>query len=118
MTLLGSRIKELRKQFNLTQKQLGDMVSVTKLSICCYENGTRMPSLEVLGDLSDIFKVSTDYLLGRDYYIVSDNDSKYSSSISKEDLVFIKEIKKYDLIYNNLISDPKRFAELVYKKLK
>ncbi len=118
MTLLGNRIKQLRRQSNLTQKQLGDLVNVTKVSICCYENGTRMPSLEVLGDLSEIFKVSTDYLLGKDLYIIADNDSSYSTKISKEELLFLKEIRKLDKIYDNLISDPKRFAELVYKKLK
>ena len=118
MTLLGNRIKQLRKKSNLTQKQLGDMVNVTKVSICCYENGTRMPSLEVLGDLAEIFKVSTDHLLGRDKYVIAENDLNYSTKISKEELIFLKEIRKYDKIYDNLISDPKRFAELVYKKLK
>ena len=118
MTLLGSRIKELRKQNNLTQKQLGDMVNVTKVSICCYENGTRLPSLEVLEDLSEIFKVTTDYLLGKDIFVVSDNDENYSKKISKEELLFLKEIKKYDKIHESIITDPKRTAELIYKKLK
>ena len=48
MVLLGKRIKEQRKKMNLTQEELGHLINVTKVSICCYENGTRTPTLETL----------------------------------------------------------------------
>ena len=40
--LLAKRIKELRKEKDLTQEDLGKLINVTKVSICCYENGTRV----------------------------------------------------------------------------
>lgn len=118
MSILGSRIKDLRKRDNMTQKNLGELVNVTKVSICCYENGTRLPSLEILEDLAEVFKVSVDYLLGRDTFVVSDNVSKYSIKMATEEVSFIKEIRKYDKIHELVVSDPKRTAELIYNKLK
>ena len=58
------RLKALRKESNLSQSQLGNMLYVTKVSICKYEKGISKPSSDVLIDLSRIFNVSTDYLLG------------------------------------------------------
>lgn len=60
----GSRLKELRKQSGLTQQQLAERIGVTKSVISFYELRERTPSPEVLIQLSYIFHVSTDYLLG------------------------------------------------------
>ena len=115
--ILGKRIKELRLKNNMTQQQLGNLIGVTKVSICCYENGNRVPSLNTLVDLANVFKVDVDYLLGNDYQ-VSDNTSNYLISLSKEEIIFLRELKKYSNIYERLVEDPKRFSELIYKKLK
>lgn len=64
MIEIGSRVKELRNQKNLTQEQLANRLSVTKSVISAYENGFRFPSLDVLIQLAYVFNVSTDYLLG------------------------------------------------------
>ena len=69
--LLAKRIKELRKEKNLTQEDLGKLINVTKVSICCYENGTRIPTLETIVALADIFEVSLDNLLGREIEVVA-----------------------------------------------
>lgn len=45
--LLSKRLKDLRVSNNLTQKELGEKVNVTKVSICCYENGTRVPTVKI-----------------------------------------------------------------------
>ena len=118
MTMLGTRIKQLRQKNNLTQKQLGELVNVTKVSICCYEKGTRIPSVETLIDLSRIFKVSIDYLLGNDMFVIADTDEKYPLTMAKEEVRFIKEIKNYTTLHKKVIENPKRFTELIYKKLK
>ena len=62
--LLGKRIKELRKEKGLTQQELGDLINVTKVSICCYENETRVPNLETLIALAKVFKMEINYFLG------------------------------------------------------
>jgi transcriptional regulator with XRE-family HTH domain len=63
--LIGERLKKLRKKMGLNQKQLGELIKVTKVSICCYEKGKREPGLSILASLADVLNTSTDYLLGR-----------------------------------------------------
>lgn len=64
MVDFGNTLKTLRIKENMTQAQLAVKIGLTKSVISAYENGIRMPSYDVLIRLSEIFKVSTDYLLG------------------------------------------------------
>ena len=77
MLLLNKRLKEARKANGLTQEALGKEIGVTKVSICCYENGTRTPTLDTLIDLANALNVEITYLLGIDAFEVADNDSDY-----------------------------------------
>lgn len=118
--LLGKRIKEQRKKLGLTQKELGSLINVTKVSVCCYEKGTRTPTLETLKVLAETFNVDINYLLGNDSFEVAEDNSssKYGTYMSKEEITFIKEIRKNGKLYERLIQDPKRFVELINIKLK
>jgi len=60
----GKKLKELRAQAGLTQAQLGNLIGVTKSVISFYELQERSPSPDILIKLSQVFHVSTDYLLG------------------------------------------------------
>lgn len=60
----GLRLKEMRMQAGLTQKQLADQIGITKSVVSFYELRERTPSPEVLVKLATVFHVSTDYLLG------------------------------------------------------
>lgn len=61
---LCTRIKALRIKHNLTQKELSRIMNVSVVSIGCWENGSKSPSMDAIISLSKIFNVSTDYLLG------------------------------------------------------
>lgn len=61
---IGQRIRQLRKQKNLTQQQLANRLWLTKAMISAYETGLKFPSLEVLKQLAFTLNTSTDYLLG------------------------------------------------------
>ena len=65
MTIFPIRLKELRKEQNLSQKELARRLETTNSSICDWERGRSQPSLEKLSALADCFCVTTDYLLGR-----------------------------------------------------
>ena len=67
-----SRIIELRKNHNLTQKQLAQETNLSERGIQNYEMGVRTPTLPVLISLADFFDVSLDYLVGR-----SDDPKRY-----------------------------------------
>lgn len=115
--IAGERIKEARKKKNMSQQELGDLLGVSKVSVCGYENGLRIPTMENFLQLIEILDLTPDYLLGRDVNCVSDNDTEYSIKLAKEDLAIIKEIKNNRELYKMLKEDPKRTIELVNRKL-
>lgn len=59
----SQKLKSLRTAQRLSQRELADRVGVGKSQISYYENGERFPSVDVLIKLSDVFRVTTDYLL-------------------------------------------------------
>ena len=105
--LVGSRLKELRKIFGITQKELGDVLGVTKATICCYEKETRTPTLENLIDLSDYFEVTIDYLLGRDSLNHNNEKNKKIESIKTTQKIFSSESVEMENIINKLKSSIK-----------
>lgn len=64
MVEFGQRLRDLRKQKNLTQKQLADLIGVKNSIISFYEIGDRFPSPEIVIKLAAVLHTSTDYLLG------------------------------------------------------
>ena len=62
---IGSRIKELREEENLSQRELAEILEISRPSITKYERNEREPSYVVLLRISDYFGVSTDYILGK-----------------------------------------------------
>ena len=56
-TLLGARIKELRKRSGLTQDQLAERIEVEAKYLSRIEVGKRYPSLDVLERIADSMKV-------------------------------------------------------------
>ena len=60
----GKRLKKLREEKKLTQKELADMLDLTPKAISFYELGSREPSGEVLINMARILDTTTDYLLG------------------------------------------------------
>ena len=64
MVEFGERLRQLRKQKKLTQKQLAALIGVKNSIVSFYEVGDRIPSPEMLVKLAMTLGVSADYLLG------------------------------------------------------
>lgn len=62
--ILGNRIRNLREDNDLTQKELSSMIGLTPKMISFYENNQRTPPVDVLIKLAKIFNVTVDYLIG------------------------------------------------------
>lgn len=63
----AERISKLRISKGLSQQQLALLLGVKRSVVSYYESGDRLPSLDVLIEMSKVFNVSTDYLLkGKD----------------------------------------------------
>ncbi len=65
MKIFQERIKEQRKLYGLTQRDMAERLGISQPSYIRYENGSSEPSQENLVKIADIFDVSVDYLLGR-----------------------------------------------------
>ena len=115
--IVGSRIKEERIKRKLSQQQLGDLLGVTKVSVCGYENGTRVPTMDTFLKLIDVLNLEPDYLLGRDVNVVCEGEEPYVKKIAKSDLDIIKELKKYPNLYNKLCSELSRTTELMSRRI-
>jgi len=65
--LLMNRIRELRKQMNMTQKELAKHLQIADSTLSYWEMGKYEPDNEALMKLSRFFKVPIDYILGGDF---------------------------------------------------
>ncbi len=63
---IGSRLKSLRMNEQLSQQQVANLIGVNKTAISYYETDERQPPLGTLVHLANIFGVTTDYILGRE----------------------------------------------------
>ena len=100
MLLFAKRIRELRKSNGLTQEELGKLVNISKVSISFYESGARMPSLDTLTALCDVFKVDLEYLLGQDNYVVEESKKNMELQCPMKKFV---SLKNYENIQNYII---------------
>lgn len=60
---IGKFIYDLRKKYNLTQKELADKLNVTAQAVSKWENGRGVPDIELLKKLSEEFDVSITELI-------------------------------------------------------
>ena len=61
---IGDNIKKYRKQNNLTQKQLGELIDKSTISIRKYEANDITPSISVLNNIASALNIDTNALLG------------------------------------------------------
>lgn len=82
------RLKELRLNKNLTQQQLGKLLSVSGQTILNWENDITYPSVKKLIELASFFDVSIDYLLD-----FKEKDTNFDKIIN-----ILNDYEKEDLI--------------------
>lgn len=76
MQTFGERLRRVRREQFIRQKQLAAHLNIAVSTLSQYENNKRHPNYEILSQISKYFNVSTDYLLG-----VNNN---VSSNITKD----------------------------------
>lgn len=67
--ILGQRLKELREEAGMTQKEVAAKLGINSVTYLHYEKSQRQPSLSMLADMAKLFDVSVDYLLGLSDYM-------------------------------------------------
>lgn len=118
MLLIGRRLKKLRLENKMTQEELAKELKLSKVTISCYENNSRTPSLETLLLICDIFNVDLPTLIGRETYAINEEINPYQAvRMSKEEMNLVKELRNHPDLSQKILSDPKRMIELIKKKL-
>ena len=64
MDNFANKLKELRKEKSLTQKELAKVLGISATCYAGYEQGYREPDFKILKKICIIFDISSDYLLG------------------------------------------------------
>ena len=64
----GKTIKNLRRNSDLTQEKLAELLNISPQAVSRWETDVAMPDISLLPPLANLFGVTTDYLLGMDTY--------------------------------------------------
>lgn len=91
MAIFGERIKALRKQKGLTQRQMADTFGITERNYQRYEVSDS-PSNDTLIKLAEFFDVTTDYLLGRTDYDYKFNADRNTTADKPVDIQSILDL--------------------------
>lgn len=83
----GKRVKELRNAKGYTREEFAELIGISPMQAYKYESGKSDATGEVIARMSNLFDVSTDYLLG-----VSDNPHKAQRNFTEEEIIIINSI--------------------------
>lgn len=86
----AERIQELRNENNMSQAQLAKKLGISRNAVNLWEMSLTYPSLNYLMELSKIFRVSTDYILG-----IENSKTLNVSNLDKEQLEIINKMISY-----------------------
>ena len=92
------RIRDLREDADLTQKEIAKMIGISQRGYSHYETGNNDIPTEILIKLAQIYETSTDYILGLSTKRY--NEKKTKSHICE---IFIRSITLMDIYYFLLI---------------
>lgn len=110
---IGEKIKYLRLNNKITSKELSKILDISASALSLYENGMRQPKLELIVKISELFNVSTDFLLGvTEYPKPLDHNKEIDFHKVLEDMLMVLN-QKYSICYNGKKMDKDSF--LVFK---
>lgn len=90
---IGERIKSLRKEKGLTQKELSKLSSISEISIRKYENGDRQPKQKAIFHLAKALGVSEGWLMGYDVPMEREEENTFLADQTEELSCFVKYLE-------------------------
>lgn len=104
---MTNKLRELRKNSALTQKQIADVLGIDRSTYSYYENGKASPSLEVLMRIAKVFNVTLDYIIYGDesgtVQPVSVLSEKYSTYTKVDSFANLSVDEKSLLMFSRLL---------------
>jgi len=127
MINIGGKIKQLRKQKNISQEVLANYLGVSFQAISKWETNTTLPDLTLIPAIASFFGTSTDELFDFNLYeiekniekIVDEHSKYYDSDKTKAEKILRDGLKKYpgnDILLNCLVGVlpiPERSEEVI-----
>ncbi len=86
MQTIGKRLAEIRKSKKLKQMELAERLNVSQQVISNIERGVTTPDIEQLKKIADIYNISLDQLVGREFF----NDD--ADDVERKILSYIKQM--------------------------
>lgn len=96
-------LRNLRKQHKLSQGELGKIFHAAQNTVSQWENGTKMPSCEIIEEIADYFDVTVDYLLGREEKKSPENTDDHYSEFLKTFNLLDDELKQKIIDYADFV---------------
>lgn len=112
----GQRLRKARKEANLTQEELANIIGVKAAEISQYESNKRTPRWPTFNKLLDALNITADEVLGREITVHSEED--YTVKLASIDLEILSNIKANAKLYKALLTDPKRTTQVINNNLK
>lgn len=84
---LGKRLKEARQKAGYTQKEAAEKLNIGNNNLSNYERDYRDPDTDTLLKLSNLYNVSTDYLLGKDEVSKKNETDLLNKTIDRKSVV-------------------------------
>lgn len=116
MVIFRKRLKEIRKNRNLTQGQLGEKIFLSKGEVCAYERGKRIPPLDVLIRLANYLEIDFLWLIGMELNYEKSDDRIVN--LSSDDIRIIDALKKDSNLYEKFLKNPERTINQISNALK
>lgn len=111
--MIGERIRTTREKNGLTQSALSKKLGISRSAVNAWELGVSVPSAQYLVELSKLFKVSTDFLLGLDNKEVVD-----ISGLSESEKKMIYSMLEYFNSYGKTVRNINHQIEEDYDEIK
>lgn len=115
--MVSERIKDLRERDGYSQTALSKKLGLTRSSINAWETGISVPSTQYLVELSRLFKVTTDYILGIDS---SESLRIDSLTIEQKNVLcaLVEQFERYNKFTRAIDMDPASDAEETLELIK
>ncbi len=93
--MIGERLAEARKDHGETQADLADSLGVSLSTVRTWEQEKSAPSHEMLVVICKRYKISSDYLLGLSDVDPAYEQTKQSTSLTREELLKLREYERF-----------------------
>lgn len=86
ITIFNKRLRSLREQHKISQKDFAEILGVSNVVLSRYENGERKPDYDMLIKIAEYFDVSVDYLLGKSNSVQLSDEEEFQNFIEDPEL--------------------------------